>query len=273
MANAHESCRAEVAVKTVKRMLADNSGPTGSLNADGFQRALLFIYTNSPDPETKTWPAIVLFGRSIRDTIPIPLVKYCLHNTWQETITNRELALAKRHSRGSEKWSLHTRRLPLLKFGDHVYIQNLVGNCPRRWDQTRVVVEVRQFHQYAIRVDGSVSATLRNRHYRRKFTVSKGHRPGIKKNLPSNGHLLYHCALLNLSVTITLPWNRDQVLAWSLMKTRYLMCKRCDQFFACLQKVPSGSGGKYGCRYEYLSSINMMDYCVLCSCFMLLCMY
>ena len=169
VANPHANCRAEVAVKTVKRMLTDNTGPTGSLNVDAFQRAML-TYRNSPDPETKTSPAMVLFGRPIRDSIPIPLGRYCPHNTWQETLQNREVALAKRHSREHEKWSLHTQHLPPLHIGDHVYIQNLVGNHPRRWERTGTVVEVRPFHQYAVRVDGSGRVTLRNRQHLRRFS-------------------------------------------------------------------------------------------------------
>ena len=57
-----------------------------------------------------------------------------------------------------------------LKVGDHVYIQNLTGNHPKRWERTGVVIEVRQFHQYVVRVDGSGRVTLRNRQHLRKFT-------------------------------------------------------------------------------------------------------
>ena len=53
--------------------------------------------------------------------------------------------------------------------GDHVYIQNLVGNYPKRWERTGVVVEVKQFHQYVVRIDGSGRVTLRNRQHLRKF--------------------------------------------------------------------------------------------------------
>lgn len=168
VANPHSNCRAEVAVKAIKRMLMNNTGPTGSLDVDKFQKAML-IYRNTIDPETKASPALVLFGRPIRDPIPIPMGRFCPHNTWQETLAFRERALAKRHSREHEKWSEHTRMLTPLRVGDHVYIQNLVGNHPRKWERTGVVVEVRQFHQYVVRVDGSGRVTLRNRQHLRKF--------------------------------------------------------------------------------------------------------
>ena len=41
--------RAELAVKTSKRLLMDNTSPNGSLDNDAFVRALL-AYRNTPDP-------------------------------------------------------------------------------------------------------------------------------------------------------------------------------------------------------------------------------
>ncbi|RUS68758.1 hypothetical protein EGW08_023480 [Elysia chlorotica] len=125
---------------------------------------------NTIDPETKASPALILFGRPIRDPIPIPMGRYCPHTTWTETLAHREKALAKRHAREHEKWSQHTRLLQPLKVGDRVYIQNLIGNHPRKWERTGVVVETRQFHQYVVRIDGSGRVTLRNRQHLRKFT-------------------------------------------------------------------------------------------------------
>ena len=58
----------------------------------------------------------------------------------------------------------------LLEIADHVYVQNLVGNQPLRWERTGVVVEVKPFNQYVIRLDGSGRVTLRNRRHLRKFT-------------------------------------------------------------------------------------------------------
>lgn len=133
----------------------------------------MLIYRNSIDPETKASPALIVFGRPIRDPIPIPMGRYCPHPTWTETLINREKALAKRHSREHEKWREHTRSLLLLRIGDHVYLQNLIGNHPKRWERTGTIVEVRQFHQYVVKIDGSGRLTLRNRQHLRKFTPFK----------------------------------------------------------------------------------------------------
>ena len=54
--------------------------------------------------------------------------------------------------------------------GDHVRIQNQMGNYPTKWDKTGVIIEVRQYHQYVIRVDGSGRITIRNRKFLRKYT-------------------------------------------------------------------------------------------------------
>ena len=45
-----------------------------------------------------------------------------------------------------------------------------MGNYPRKWDKTGTVVEVRQFDQYFVKVDGSGRVTLRNRKFLRHFT-------------------------------------------------------------------------------------------------------
>ena len=97
-------------------------------------------------PQTGT-PAICIFGRPIRDFIPIHPGKYLPHNTWKEYLINREEALRSRHMRICERLTAHSHNLPPLKIGDNVRIQNQTGLHPTKWDKTGIVIEVRQFDQ------------------------------------------------------------------------------------------------------------------------------
>ena len=51
-----------------------------------------------------------------------------------------------------------------------VFVQNQVGNKPRRWDKTGTIVECKDFDQYLVKMDGSGRLTLRNRKFLRKRT-------------------------------------------------------------------------------------------------------
>ena len=70
----HSNCRAEIGVKTVKRLITNNTDPHGDLNTNAFQRAIL-QYCNTPDPSTKLSPAQCIFGR------PQPR-PHCLLSYW-----------------------------------------------------------------------------------------------------------------------------------------------------------------------------------------------
>lgn len=177
VANPHSNCRAEIAVKQLKRIITENCSSSGSLNKDSFHRAML-SYRNTPDPHTRVSPAMAVFGRQVKDGLPIPQGHYNPHNTWREVLDHREKALAKRHVAGHEQWEAHTKDLPPLSKGDKVYLQNLVGNHPRRWERTGVIIECKEFDQYLVKKDGTGRSTLRNRKHLRKYTpVPKAPRP------------------------------------------------------------------------------------------------
>ena len=111
VANPHANARAEIAVKQVKRIMTDNTSATGSLDEDAFQKAIL-SYRNTPDPATGVSPAMMLFGRQVRDAIPAVIGNYIPHQTWTDLQDHREKALRKRMVLEHEKWSAHTRPLP-----------------------------------------------------------------------------------------------------------------------------------------------------------------
>lgn len=172
----HSNCRAEVGVKTV----TGNLGKDGSLNIDSFQRAIL-QYRNSPDPATKQSPSMCIFGRPTKDLIPIMPGEYRPHKTWAESLDLREAALRQRHMLQQDRWNEHTKSLQPLKIGDKVRIQNQTGNHPLKWDKTGSIVEVRQFHQYLIRLDGSGRRSLRNRKFLRRYTPI--HTPTVRRSI------------------------------------------------------------------------------------------
>ena len=89
VANPHSNCRAEIAVKQAKRILTDNIDESGKLDKDSFHKALL-SYRNTPDQFTKVSPAKSVFGRDIRDGIPMLKGSYSPHEAWKEALDARE---------------------------------------------------------------------------------------------------------------------------------------------------------------------------------------
>ena len=151
--------RAEVAVKKAKRMLMDNVGPTGSLNNDGLLRALLQA-RNTPDPDCNISPAQVVFGRPIRDAFSFTsqCIKYnnpSIRPTWREAWSQKEDAMRTRMPRSTEALDMHARSLAPLSIGDKVFLQNQRGAHPKKWDKSGTGVELGNYDQYWVKVDGS----------------------------------------------------------------------------------------------------------------------
>ena len=164
----HSNQRAELGVKVSKRLIRENTGPGGTLNTDKFCRAMM-AYRNTLDRDTSRSPAEVLFGRLLRDHLPNPGSRYKPREEWRLLARDRESALAKRAARNSEELTRGTRDLGKLTLGAHVRVQNQTREKPTRWDNTGVVVEVKGFDQYVVKMDGTGRLSMRNRKFLRKF--------------------------------------------------------------------------------------------------------
>lgn len=177
--------RAELAVKSTKRLLMENVGPNGCLENDRMVRALL-TQRNTPDPGCKLSPAQILLGRNLKDSLPFirkDVMSYNnpqISNLWRETWSKKEDALRSRYVKTMENLNEHSKSLPSLKCGDRVLIQNQCGHFPNKWGKSGVIVEVKDFHQYVVKVDGSGRLTLRNRQFLRRYQP-----PSLQSAVPS----------------------------------------------------------------------------------------
>ena len=170
--------RAEVGVKSAKRLVMENLGPGGSLDTDKFARALL-VHRNCPDAESGLSPAQIIFGRELRDHLPALVSRYQPRQEWRLEADLRAQAMAKRHGR-MEKWLQHgAKALPPLNLGDTVAIQDQAANNGKagRWNKTGIVIETLPYDSYLVKVHGNRSVTQRNRRFLKKFIPFKPAHP------------------------------------------------------------------------------------------------
>ena len=157
--------RAEVAVKTGKRLIRENTSPGGGIDTNCFARAIL-QYRNTPLRDVKLSPAQLLFHRELRDFLPTHPSKYRLNEDWLLQAKKRESMCAENNKRLQESQQ-NGRNLSLqpLKLGTHVVIQTKQAGNKYLWNKTGKIVEVLPHRQYLIRVDGSGRITRRNRKF------------------------------------------------------------------------------------------------------------
>jgi hypothetical protein len=211
---AQSNGRAELAVKTAKRILQDNTSINGDLSTDRFARALL-QYRNTPIQHLNVSPAQLLYGRTLRDHLPSLPDVLRIRPQWQLLAEDRERALAKRHLSDIEKYNEHTKPLSELSMGQNVAVQNQTGSHPNRWDKTGVITEVRGNRQYTVRLDGSGRCTLRNRKFLRRIVPACMNRPQgqwqdtpdldrVQSDVPAEQHI-EHAQTLDERTTTSEP--------------------------------------------------------------------
>ena len=165
--------RAEVAVKSMKRLLTSHTTADGDLATEAVAAGLL-TYRNTPDAETGLSPAQIVFGRNLRDLLPVApqtqvFTSDAVHPAWRDAWTRQEEALRIRFAKQLDVLTPHTRQLPPLPPGSTVLLQNQAGPHSKRWDRTGVVVETMPHDQYLVKVHGSGRITMRNRQYLRQI--------------------------------------------------------------------------------------------------------
>ena len=172
----HSNSRAELAVKTGKRLLRENMSLAGSLNTDKVMRAVM-QYRNTPIPELRMSPAQIVFGRQMRDFIPVLPYKYRPRQEWTLLREDRERALASRREGDGTRLAMYTKEHPTLPVGTSVAVQNQTGRNKTKWDKTGVILENKPHKQVLIRMDGSRRMTLRNRKFIKQIIPPVATRP------------------------------------------------------------------------------------------------
>ena len=173
--------RAEIGVKTIKRLITNNTGNTGDLDTDAFRTPNCL------------WP------RAYSADLSTTSSQYCPADTNRTTPGERPSPPDKKPC-GTDICVLQstgpsTQNVCQLC----VRIQKQIGPHPNKWDKTGAVVEVRQFDQYVVRVDGSGRMKLRNRKFLRKYVPVIPRPPRhtidedlLRRNLAIGPHMPLH---------------------------------------------------------------------------------
>ena len=173
--------RAELAVKSAKRIMRDHVGPDGSLNTDAAARALL-QYRNTPLQHIGLSPSQILFHRNLRDGLPRNPMHLKPNKIWVIAADERERAYAKRNENLFNTYNRGVKALPILKIGTDVLIQDVDNR--KRWTKFGTIVQ-RSGRKYTIKVHGSGRIITRNRRFLKVATrTASSSSPAIFTELP-----------------------------------------------------------------------------------------
>jgi hypothetical protein len=100
----HSNCRVEVS-RLLKRLINDNTGASGRLDTDAFQRDVR-QHRNTPDKDTKVSPAMYVLA----DLSYLVAIDHTTHAVIPLFV--REDALRNHHMKAAERLTEHTKQLP-----------------------------------------------------------------------------------------------------------------------------------------------------------------
>ena len=129
----HESNgRAEVAVKSMKQLFTSHTDAQGRLDTEAVAAGLL-QYRNTPDPDSGLSPGQIIFGKPMRDLMPVMpeapvFTNSAVHPLWHETWAKQEDLLRLRFARQAESRHHGSKAQPPLIPGDRVLMQNQAGD-------------------------------------------------------------------------------------------------------------------------------------------------
>lgn len=161
--------RAELAVKTAKRLLQENTAVDGSLNCHSASQALL-QYRNTPIRQLGLSPAQILFHRSLKDGMPVDPSKLRPHKRWIDAAKRREDAFRERNAAVTKRYNHGTKSHKAIPVGANVLIQDIAGKARGRWNKSGTVVNCND-RKYLIRMHGSKRIVSRNRRFIKTSTV------------------------------------------------------------------------------------------------------
>ena len=119
--NPEANKRSEVGVKSAKRLVRGNCSQNGDLNNDKFIRALL-AHRNQPCSTAGLSPAQIIYGRVLRDFLPLQPGKFQPRPEWRQAAEARATAYAQRDIKKGEQIAQGSKPLPPLRPGDCVTI-------------------------------------------------------------------------------------------------------------------------------------------------------
>jgi len=158
--------RAEVAVKTAKRIIRETTSTGGSLQNDKAAFAIL-QYRNTPLHDINLSPAQILFHRQLRDAIPNHPHHYQLHSDWLEAAQKRGKIQQDRNQVIIYNYNKPARTLQPLTLGALVVVQGK----NKKWEDQGHIVDILPYRQYRIRLVGSNHITLQNRRFIKQCTL------------------------------------------------------------------------------------------------------